>query len=284
MSTDLVKIEQPTALDMLGSFDTSDPLFELRPGTVVINQPSTRDEQAKRGHLRITETGDQYEEMRAALIMTPEAARSYYVGEGALKRKQENLMCFNRNTKHNPGPDVKSKDPQALNCATCPKASWDAWRLYQEKHPGQQVPRNLLPECDPYYYIVLVDTVFQMPLQMYIRGGSIEPFKAGMQNLARNMAKLKAVKKVEPKIYDIAFTISTTRIEKGDNVTYALKFSDFKAVSDQERLEFGVLFADFAARGKRGEEVHEEQEAAKKVDSKQADINAAIAGDEEIPV
>jgi hypothetical protein len=284
MSTDLVKIEQPSALAQLGAFDTSDPLFELRPGTVVINQPSTRDENAKRGHLRIVETGDQYEEMRAALIMTPEAARSYYIGEGALKRKPENLMCFNRNTKNNPGPDARSKDVQALTCSTCPKASWDAWRLYAEKHPGQPVPRNLLPECDPYYYIVLVDTVFQMPLQMYIRGGSIEPFKAGMQNLARNMAKLKAVKKVEPLLYDIAFTISTVRKESGDNVTYALKFSDFKAVTDEERLEFGVLFNQFAERGKRSEEVFDEQDAAKKVDKAQTEINAAIGDDEEIPV
>jgi hypothetical protein len=79
-STDLVTIEptQPTSLVGAG-FDTSSPLFQIRPGTLVINQPNTQVEDAIKGHFRVTQTGDQYKEMTVALLMTPEEARSYYM-------------------------------------------------------------------------------------------------------------------------------------------------------------------------------------------------------------
>lgn len=277
MSTELTVIEPAPLVAPTGAgIDFSNPLFQLLPGTLVINQANTQDENAIKGQFRVTNTGDQFKELTVALLMTPEQARSYYIGEpGQLNRTADNLMCFSRDMVR---PDNKAKAPQSPTCATCPHGSWDDYRLFKEKNPNQPVPKNLIPKCDPYYYVVFVDTEFQMPMQMYIRGSNRKPFEQAMQNLARAFAKYKAATKSEPNIYDFSFKLQTQLVKneaaKTSNYVLQIPGTSFKFVTPEERAEFGNLYAQFASKG---EKQTAEAQTAKAVDKKQVDIDAAVS-------
>jgi hypothetical protein len=290
-STDLVTIEptQPTSLVGAG-FDTSSPLFQIRPGTLVINQPNTQVEDAIKGHFRVTQTGDQYKEMTVALLMTPEEARSYYIGEpGQMNRTSENLMCFSRDRgchlkfrgKPQPlhlaaGPDKKSKAPEAPRCFGCPRSDWTPYRTFADKHPNQPVPKSLIPSCDPYYYMAFIDTEFQMPMEMYIRGDSIAPFEAHCQNLYRANLKYIAAKKRQPNVFDFKFTLQTKLVEKGKNKFYILNIpgTSIQVVSDEEREQFGGMFVQYA----ESRQLDGPESNTSRIVAAEADIDKAVAG------
>lgn len=255
MSEALVTIKSE-ALQVGGQgVDFSSKLFQLKPATVSINQPLTQAEGAIKGKLRIQETGQQFDEMKVALLAMPQEARSYNIGEIP---SADTLMCFSRDMEK---PDAKARVPQALRCNGCPKADWSKWRE----------TKNIkdLPPCGAYYYCILVDTVYKMPLQMYIRGGSRSPFETGMQNLARTFAMLKSQGK-NPNIFDISFTLAAEKAKKG--VNYVVKLSDFKAIAESEQEAFGDLYLQYVNRGRKSEEQLAEEEA----DSQEAAVDAAL--------
>jgi hypothetical protein len=218
--------------------DFGSKLFQLKPATININQPNTQVQGAIPGKLRISETGDQYDEMFVTLLDMPQERRDYHVGEGELFRQPENLMCFSRDMIR---PHQNAKVPQALKCEGCPKASWDKWR--QDKR------KENIPPCDVFYYALFIDTVYKLPLQMYIRSKSRKPFEAGMQNLARTF-KLMQSQGQTPNICDIRFRLSTTKITTGKLASYVPCLSDFKASSAEERAAFGEIYLEFANRRK----------------------------------
>jgi hypothetical protein len=302
MSTDLVQVQAaPLALEGAG-FDFDSPLFDLRPGTLVINQPNTQDENAIKGNFRVTQTGDQFKTMTCVLIMTPEEARSYYIGEpGQMNRTAENLMCFSRdkgchqkfgkqkpNQFHlsaKPHPDAKA--PEALRCFGCPRSSWDAYRTYADQHPNQPVPKSLIPSCDPYFYAAFCDTEFQMPMEMYIRGDSIPPFELHCQNLYRAFKKTQAATKANPNIFDFQFTMETKLVEKGKNKYYVLHIpgDSIKLVSAEEKEKFGELYVQYAESRKKGPAPDPQGDADKAINAAVAgDAPAGIAGDDETVV
>lgn len=241
--------------------DFGSKLFQLKPATININQPSTQAEGAIKGLLRVSETGDQFEKMDVTLLLMPVEQRSYYVGEpGQLNRSPENLMCFSRDMIR---PDAKANDPQAPLCKNCPKQDWTRWR---ETHAKADIPG-----CDAYYYALLVDTVYKMPLQMFIRSTAKKPFEAGMLQLARTFAKLKATGE-KPNIFDIKFTIGTKQITTGKNISWIPTFSDFKKISDDEREAFGDIYLQYVNRNTPSdEEAQAEAEAGL-----QSDIDSAV--------
>ena len=51
--------------------DFNNPLFRLEPATLSIVQKNTTVEGAKQGFLRISETGDQFEEVWATMLAMP---------------------------------------------------------------------------------------------------------------------------------------------------------------------------------------------------------------------
>lgn len=253
-NTELVTI-QPAGLSVVqqgGLGLRKSSLFDLKPATLTIVQNNTTIEGALKGHLRVAETGDQFRTMRVTLLDTPIEKRSFYVGEaGGLNRTPENLHCFCNEVirddfdRELSGPSAKAKYPQAQLCRTCPKGSWDQYRTAKEKGAGPQQLKDLIPPCDAFYYMALIDTEYQMPLQMFIRSKSKDPFKKGMKNLARKLAMLQAKNKRTPNVFDVSFTLSTTLIQTGKFPSYVINMTDFQGVTDEEREAFGDVFATY---------------------------------------
>jgi hypothetical protein len=248
--------------------DFGSKLFELKPATINIVQPNSQTEGAIKGKLRITETGDQFSEMFVTLLRMPVEQRAYYVGEGSMNRTPDNLTCFSRDMYK---PDVTSRVPQALLCASCARSDWETWR--QDKR------KENIPPCDAFYHALMVDTVYKMPLQMYIRSKSKGPFEAGMQNLAREFAKMKAAD-LKPSIFDIGFTLSTTLITTGKFSSYVLKCSDFKPVEAKNRKEFGEMYLQYASRNDAAKSRSAEEEADDQINDQDSIVQNAVSAPE----
>ncbi len=105
--------------------------------------------------------------------------------------------------------------------------------------------KDLIPPCDAFYEMALIDTEYQMPLRMFIRSKSKDPFKKGMKNLARKLAMLQAKNKRIPNVFDVSFTLSTALIQTGKFPSYVIAMSDFQGVTDEEKEAFGDVFATY---------------------------------------
>ena len=245
MSTSLTVLNNSATIQEGGlGVDFSSPLFKLKPATLTIVQPNSQVAGAVKGNLRIAETGDQYEEMFATLLTMPQEQYQYHIGTpGELNRTIENLMCFSRDLIK---PDKGSKVPQAMLCANCVRRDWTAWREFKEKNNGM-TNKALIPPCDASYYVILLDTVYRLPLRMYIRSKARDPFEAGMQNLARTLAMGNAQGK-KSNIFDVRFRLSTKLITSGKFTSYVPTFTDFRYVTDEERQAFGEVYLNYVAQ------------------------------------
>lgn len=236
--------------------DFSDPLFRLRPGTIAINQPNTQVDGAIKGKLRITETGQQFDEMLVTLLKMPAKQRAYYTGNsGQMNRTPDNLTCFSRDMIR---PDKGAKVPQAVLCQSCPNGDI-GWERYRETKAKEDIP-----QCDAYYYALFIDTVYKMPLQMYIRSKSKKPFENGLQELARTLYMMQS-QGLNPNIFDLSFKLSTKKILTGALPSYVIHLSDFKAITDEQRADFGTIYMQFLNR------VDEPEESAIEADAQVID-------------
>lgn len=279
MSTELTIVGQnnsalTTQTGGLG-IDFSSHLFQLKPATLSINQPTTQAEGAIKGKLRLSDTGDQFDELFCTLLVMPVEKRAYYVGKpGELNRSPENLMCFCPNVTRNAqkiettGPDDKSKVAQAIRCNGCARSSWDKWRQTKLKED--------LPPCDLYYYALLIDTKYKMPMQMFIRSKAKQPFEQGMEKLSRRFLMMKS-QGLNPNIFDIGFTLKTKQIKTGQAISYVPELSDFRAITPEERIEFGEIYQAFIARSQKFDDP--ELEAAEQIDQASETINNQVTGD-----
>ena len=215
----------------------ADELFQPKCANLKINQRMTSAEGAVPGMLRIAETNQQFESMDVLLLEMPTKARSYNVGEVP---SADTIICYSRDMRF---PHKDAKVPQAMQCFGCPRADWTKW----------QETKNIkdAPPCQEYYRAVFIDTVYKMPLQMYVKGGSISTFKAGMGNLARVFAMMKS-QGLNPNIFDVRFKLSTEKGKKGTN--FVLKVSDPVAITEVERAEFGDIYLNYINRGRKTEE------------------------------
>lgn len=242
MSTELTVLNNNQAIQEGGlGVDFSNKLFKIKPGTLTIVQNNSTIGGALKGHLRISETGDQFSDLTAVLLTMPQEQRQYHIGNpGELNRTPENLVCFSNDLIK---PNVKSRIPQAVLCSSCPRADWTAWREYKEANNGQ-TNKNLIPPCDVFYLATLLDTKYQLPVRMYLRSKAKQEFEAGMNNLSRVLAMKKAEGK-NPNIFDVQFKISVKEIINGKYKSYVPKFSDFKYITDEEREKFGAVYFQF---------------------------------------
>lgn len=251
--------------------DFSSRLFQLRPATINIVQPNSTAEGALKGHLRISETGQQFEKMTVALLKMPSEQRAWYTGEaGQMNRTPDNLMCFSRDLER---PDPKAKMPQALKCNGCPKASWDAYRA--EKNAGRIPSKSLIPGCDAYYVAYLIDAVYKLPLQLYVRSKSKGPFEDGMKNVARTI-KLMQAQGLSPDIFDVKFTLGTKLITTGSFKSYVIDIANVKAITPEEREAFGPVYEEFVARNTRNTDADLEAEAESQIAQSQDDVNKVL--------
>jgi hypothetical protein len=262
--TSLVQVGQQAIQQGGMGLDFGSKLFRLKPATININQSNTQADGAIPGKLRINETGQQFDEMFVTLLAMPQERRDFYTGEpGQLNRSSDNLMCFSRDMIR---PHKNAKVPQAISCGNCPKASWEKWRQTKKKED--------IPPCEAYYYALFIDTVYKLPLQMYIRSKSKQPFEAGMQELARKF-KLMQSQGLKPNIFDIRFKLSTAKIVTGKLPSFVPKLSEFKAISDEEKQQFGDIYLEFVNRGNRQSEQQAEAEASQ-IDEATATIDAEV--------
>lgn len=281
MSTELVVLNnQSTALTTGGLGRTGNSkLLEVTPASLSIVQANTTLEDAKKGHLIIDgDTELQFKEMTVTLLVEPEEQRAYYVGEaGGLNRTPENLHCYSRDMVH---PDDRAKYPQAHSCKGCPRASWEQFRLKRDK--GIPTTKEDIPPCDAFYLINLIDTVYKMPLRMYIRSQSKEPFEIGMKKLARKLTMLAATTGRNPNIFDVTFKISTKQVTKGKYTFYILQLSDFEGTTEEQREAFGLIFGQFIEAQERRQnqilQAEAESQSYAAVDGAQSSIDTAATG------
>jgi hypothetical protein len=285
MSTELAIVGQEhnalvTAESQGGlGIDFSSSLFQLRPATLSIVQKSNElpdGSFTKPGQFRMTDTGEQYPELTCTLLSVVEK-RSYYVGKpGEMNRSPDNLMCFSSQVtrdkfkRETQGPDVRSKVEQAVKCSGCKKASWDTYRQTKDK--------NDIPPCETYYHVHLIDTTYQMPMQMYLRSTAKAPFEQGMQKLSRRLVMMKSQGK-NPSIFDVSFTLRTKKEVKGKYTFYVPDMSEFRDITPEERAAFGEIYGQFIASRTKLDDIETTEGAADVVAESTQSIDNAVTAD-----
>lgn len=261
----------PTAIVKGGQgINLTSRLLQLKPATLSLNQKMTQAKGAIPGKLRIVETGQQFDSMTVALLDTPVEQRAYYEGE---EKNNDTRLCFSLDLVT---PHKDAAVPQAYKCSGCPKASWEKWR--QTKLPKD------IPPCETFYKAWLIDTVYQFPLVMYIRATMKKPFEAGLQNLARTLAILKAQGQ-NPNIWDIKFTLGITEEQnKKKQQFFNIDMSDFKATTPEERLAFGTFYEQLTATRNRAADASSEAEAAEQIAAQTETVSAAVTESAPAPV
>src|ERR1017187_51675 len=270
MGTALAVLNNQEQLQVGGvGVDFNNPLFNIKPATISVVQKNTNIEGAIPGNLRIGATGQQFAEMFCTLLVMPTESRAWYIGNtDELNRVPENLMCWSRDMIR---PDVTSKMPQAITCATCSKSDWKPWQ--EHKKATGFADKKLIPPCDPSYYTVLLDVVYQLPMRMFIRSKARDPFEQGMQNLARTLAIGKAQGK-NPNIFDVKFRLGTKLITTGKFTSFVPTFTEFQFIDGKERATFGDIYLQYIHSQKNGQTQPDVAEAANKA------INSAVLNPE----
>src|SRR5271165_6830764 len=245
-SNQIINSNHPTQAQTTGGLgiDYSSKFFNLKPATVSVVQKNTTTEGAIPGKLRISTTGDQFDEMFVTLLKMPEEMRQYHIGNTAdLNRTPENLMCFSRDMSR---PDKDSKVPQAMQCFGCSKNDWNKWKEGDKSRGLAAKSKELIPPCDSSYKAVLIDAIYRMPIQMYLRSKNRQPFERGMEEIARTILMNKAQGN-DPNIFDVRFRLTTKLITTGKFSSYVINISDPKIVSDEEREAFGDVYKRFVS-------------------------------------
>ena len=281
--SELVVLNNQTTIQQggLGVDFGNSRLFQLKPASLFIVQSSSKIEGATKGSLRIAETGDEFKEMYATLLVQPTEQRQYHIGEASeMNRIPENLMCFCNNVirdssnRELSGPDPRAKIPQAMKCQGCARSSWDQWKEYKEKNNGK-TSKALIPPCDAHYKALLIDEKYKLPLAFYVRSKGKEEFEQGMQNLARVIAMQQAEGK-RPNIFDVRFKVSTKLVTKGQFSWYVPVFSGFTPVTDEQRQQFGAVYLQYAAQKAQQSEVNTQAQDDAKTSATNESVDASL--------
>jgi hypothetical protein len=260
MSTSLTVLGQSDI--QKGGLGLGSKIFQLKPSTIELVQAMSKAEGAVPGKLRISDTGQHYDEMQVVMLFEPTQQRSYFEGEEFSK---DSKICFSLD---NVEPHSKAKIAQAPFCKSCPKASWEKYR--------QTKLRSDLPKCREYWHLVLADRVTQLPYYLNVKGTSIPPFEQKMGAVAKMIGLMQAQAQAEdqqlvaanpgdtdlatavakdlfhplraakPNIFDISFKIRSVKPSKSQ--VYMLDVFDIAPLKKEDRPKFGAIFLDFANR------------------------------------
>jgi hypothetical protein len=261
MGTELVVLGQTDI--MKGGLGLNSKAFQMKPSTIELVQPTSRAEGAIPGKLRISDTGQHYDEMQVVMLFEPVEQRAYFEGQDFNK---DSKLCFSLD---NVAPHDKAKVPQAMTCANCPKASWEKYR--------QTKAREDLPKCKEYWHLVLADRVTKLPYYLNVRGTSIAPFIKAMGVVVKMIHLMKAQGQ-SPNVFDISFKIYPTK--KPGEAYFTLGFKDIAPLAAEARPDFGAIFLDFANR--KANAVSNEEEDATPVAENA--INNAVVEQASAPV
>lgn len=247
-------------------------LFATKPATLGIIQQNSQGE-GKKGSLRISETGDVFPELTATFLATPHERRQCYsrASAGQMNKTFEDLICYSRD---GITPDPKARDIQAPFCDSCPQSNWDAWREYKEEHNGVE-DKSLRPLCEEEVFAVILDTRYKMPLQMYVKGKSVKPFKKQMQILG-NLFDMAAAQGKTPNIFDVKFSIKTKQITTGKFVSYIYDIGNFEFVTPEEREAFGAVYLRYVNQATQTKPQSQVQSRPKNDDYEEGQIIQSI--------
>jgi hypothetical protein len=254
MSTDLVVLGQSDI--QKGGLGLNSKAFQIKPSNIEVVQKMSRALGAVPGKLRISDTGEHYDEMQVVMLFEPVEQRAYFEGQDFSK---ESKLCFSLD---NQKPHDRATVPQAMSCANCPKASWEKYR--------QTKAREDLPKCKEYWHLVLADRVTQLPYYLNVRGKSIDPFKKAMGVVVKMIHLMKAQGQ-SPNVFDISFKIFS--VPDKSNTYYTLGFKEFAPMKPEDRAKFGEIFLDFANRKALNQIAAEEDEVATETETA---VNAAV--------
>ena len=258
-------------------------LFQLKPATLELVSKSTQQEGATPGKFRVTATNQHFDEIRAVLLFSPVEQRELYI-KGAYSK--DSKICFSLD---NFQPHQAAKDPKAMYCEVCPFGDVN-WKKYREAKKagvkGEELSK-LTPPCRKYWHLFLAERTTKMPYYLNIKGLSVTPFEASMQNIARLMHgmvnninlenrqiaeynKTAAADAQKPLltvptdpgdlIWQISFTMYPVQIEKGGQYSIAMK--DFAVMKPEDQAEFGTIIENIkAARAAKRLQSQQESEA-----------------------
>jgi hypothetical protein len=214
--------------------DFSNPLFRIEPATISI----TKD-----GKYKVSDDGGEYEELFVTFLDMPDESRGYYINpnDEEMFRTKENLMCFSSDMI---APSDKAKVPQSPKCAGCSRSDWKPYREAKARGISGKSLKELIPPCEPVYRVELIDTVYRIPLRMYIRSTRRASFEAGRAKVARQLHMMQAQGR-NPNIFDVKFRMSLNVEVKGPYRYYVPVFSDIKCVTSEEREAFGKVYIKY---------------------------------------
>lgn len=246
----LVTIGQQAA----GEVDFSSKLLKLKPTTVSIVQKLSNvvDEGVSPGKLYISETKEVFDTLDVVLLGMPKEGRNYSIAPKAVFPKpKDSIVCFSRDMVR---PDERSTVPQADQCSLCQHAQWDN----DTKTP---------PACGDYYFVALLDYATRMPLQTWIQGANKKEFESQLDNVSRELYKLKKAGK-NPHYYDVKFTLGTKKTKNGKAFSFTIL--NAKPITDEESLEFAEIYQNFVGQNQETaaqKEVTETVAASRTVDA-----------------
>jgi hypothetical protein len=306
--------QNPLALGGVGLGST---LFRAKPSYIQLVPKSTRQDGAIPGTFRISSSGERLgvtdengnvvkDEFKAVLLAVPQEQREYYFNDGKNYSK-DMKECFSLN---NVEPHSKAKNPPAMFCGTCSMGdvNWKKWR------EGGKTP-DLLPKCQMYYHLFIAERSTQTPYNLDVKGRSVSIFKTAMETqmsglLAKISANAVMINKSRgyklnkntgtfefiglptdgaepqapeplPNIFDIVFTIYSTK-KDGDIV---MGFKDFARMKEEDRKEFGGLYAEFLQRKQeRAEQAAEAESANEETQGNEAVVEGEYVAGKDEPI
>ena len=236
-------------------------LFTLKPATLELVSKASRQDGVTPGKLRVVQTNEHFDEMRAVILVEPlQQRKQYRKGEYS----KEALECFSLDSIQ---PHNKAKHPPALYCANCPLGDimWVKYREAKNKGVSGDNLSALIPACKQFWHLFIADRNTQSPYYLNVGGTSVKSFENAMQNIARLFQMILANIKAERRagkdtpmpnsigdvIWQISFTIYPSQPIKGGQ--FVLGFKDFKVMSLEDRADFGQMVADMEARRNAGQ-------------------------------
>jgi hypothetical protein len=288
MSEELIQINKA---DMVVAQKTTalSKLFQLKPATLDLVAKATRQEGAQAGKLRVMQTGEHFDSMRAVILLEPTQGRKKYL-RGLYSK--DALDCYSWD---NVQPAPRAKNPPALFCATCPSGDlmWAKYREAKNRGVSGDSLSALIPECKLHWNLLIADRATKMPYWLAVKGTSVKPFETSMQNVSRIFqmlianirADIKAGKdvklpeSVQDVIWRISFTLGVDQPIRGGQ--YVLSFKDFKLMNNEDQAEFGALYQDFLARRQAGQvqaqDAAEEETAVTEAPASAGPVSTTVA-------
>src|ERR1700676_5028226 len=125
MNNELVVLNNNAKIAVAQKTNALSRLFQVKPATLELVSKASRQEGAIPGKLRVVQTNEHFDTMRAVILFEPtEGRKKYRKGEYS----KDALECFSYD---NVQPSSRAKNPPALYCASCPFGDM-MWIKYRE--------------------------------------------------------------------------------------------------------------------------------------------------------